>query len=80
MRSEIKEVNVKIIKKCILYLRAAYLYSYIALVLVCLVLYVLSAMETDNPQLISFLNGIRPNVSIEFQPKIDDLINYYQKK
>ena len=37
-------------------------------------------METDNPQLVSFLQEIRQKVSIEFQPKVDDLINYYQKK
>lgn len=37
-------------------------------------------METDNPQLISFLQEIRPKITIEFQPKIDDLIIYYQKK
>lgn len=39
-----------------------------------------TTMETDNPQLISFLQEIRPKVTIEFQSKVDDLITYYQKK
>ena len=37
-------------------------------------------MDTDNPQLVTFLQGIRPQLPLEIQPKIDDLIVYYQKK
>lgn len=37
-------------------------------------------MDTDNPQLVTFLQGIRPQLPLEIQPKIDDLVVYYQKK
>ena len=38
------------------------------------------SMDIDNPQLVNFLQGIRPQIPQEIQPKIDDLTNYYQKK
>lgn len=37
-------------------------------------------METDNSQLVTFLQGIRSQFPAEIQPKIDDLAVYYQKK
>lgn len=40
----------------------------------------LHIMDTDNPQLVTFLQGIRPQLPLEIQPKIDDLVVYYQKK
>lgn len=40
----------------------------------------LNTMDIDNPQLVAFLQGIRSQVPQEIQPKIDDLIVYYQKK
>jgi hypothetical protein len=37
-------------------------------------------MDTDNSQLVDLLQEIRPQLPLEIQPKIDDLIVYYQKK
>lgn len=38
-------------------------------------------METDNPQLVVFLQDLRAKTgSTDGQAKIDDLIVYYQKK
>jgi hypothetical protein len=40
-----------------------------------------SPMETDNPQLVVFLQDLRAKTgSTDGQAKIDDLIVYYQKK
>lgn len=43
-------------------------------------LVVQSLMDIDNPQLVNFLQGIRSQLPQEIQPKIDDLIVYYQNK
>lgn len=64
-------------------IKYCYCYCYIGFrerALVNLKYFSYSFMDTDNSQLVDLLQEIRPQLPLEIQPKIDDLIFYYQKK